>query len=294
MDKPNFPLARKREFIQTSPYITTQPPKTTFLSLPPEIRIIIYHLALPSRTIIPITAPPKSKPKTQRTALLRTTKQIYTEASFYFYTRNTFRFSNGSFGSRSHANPQGLQHFLKRVPAKHLALIRRAAIDIYLHFYYWGDEGAAVSWLHGPPQWGSPAIGDALRMADQVTKHLTGLKFISLEWFEGFDTYHPIGNQPIYLHHRWRIEHVLQSSRNAKCSIGIMERLLPGKMLKMIVMEERMAKMMKAALDKLMERNGLAGNILHKVDSSGRAWVVHYLFVRKDFKDILSGSSPLG
>jgi len=113
------------------------PPKSPFLSLPPEIRNNVYELLVikedPIRVCSPRYAP------SSFSVLLRLNKQINTEASTLFYCKNRFILGNGPWGSTSLANAHGLKAFLKRVPKKYLAHITDVVVEIHCrqNYYKW-------------------------------------------------------------------------------------------------------------------------------------------------------------
>ncbi|KAL8825958.1 MAG: hypothetical protein Q9170_007592, partial [Blastenia crenularia] len=96
---------------------TPIPPKYTFLSLPPEIRCMIYDLllripatinpyptAFQPRNVVPLGTP------FPQVSILGTCRSIYAEASKVFYGDNTFRLNldSSALASTNPLGPQGL------------------------------------------------------------------------------------------------------------------------------------------------------------------------------------------
>ena len=99
---------------------------TNFFSLPIELRNIIYSLVLLPSHNIKICSPPgkylwdregcrRPRPKKGFGQLLLVNKQIYKEASYVFYSKNTFAIGSGPYGSTTVPNLHGLKCFLQRI-----------------------------------------------------------------------------------------------------------------------------------------------------------------------------------
>ena len=119
----------------------------TFISLPLEIREMVYSLLLVYDNPIPIASPcPKHKcpdgtysecnlPSVTRQIkidlpkdfanLSRASKQINTEASLVFYSRNAFLVANDLYHSPHFSNVHAIRVFKQRTPPEKMALIRR-------------------------------------------------------------------------------------------------------------------------------------------------------------------------
>jgi hypothetical protein len=63
--------------------------------------------------------------------LLRINKQINTEASALFYSRNTWVTGNGKWGSRRAVNGHALRAFISRVPKRNIAQIKNVIFEIH-------------------------------------------------------------------------------------------------------------------------------------------------------------------
>lgn len=75
-----------------SELVITKKKPTTFLSLPIELRIIVYKLHLPSTTNISLCSHPDTPKADLGTNILYTCRQIYLEASQYAYGNRLFKY----------------------------------------------------------------------------------------------------------------------------------------------------------------------------------------------------------
>jgi hypothetical protein len=120
----------------TMSYRTVSP----LLSVPPEIRNMIYVLIVKKNEGILVCSPRRKQPVKNRPVseniipLLLLNKQINNEASAVFYSSNTFIFGNGNWGLRSQTNLHAFKAFVSRVPAKSISRIRKVVIQI--HFWH--------------------------------------------------------------------------------------------------------------------------------------------------------------
>ena len=102
-----------------------------------QIRSAIYEVLLVREDPLPVCSPrPKHVVGRALTpesflAILHLNKHINTEASPIFYSKNTFAFGNGPYGSTTKPNAHGMKAFLQRVPPKHIACIQHAVLEIY-------------------------------------------------------------------------------------------------------------------------------------------------------------------
>jgi hypothetical protein len=104
---------------------------------PPEIRNMIYKL-LPLVSDQPINVnlsknilggkSSKTRPRKQKTGIMRVDKQTYLETSQIFYGQNKFVFGAGVLGSYDELNLQGFKQFIARVPKQHLAAITNVVL----------------------------------------------------------------------------------------------------------------------------------------------------------------------
>ena len=107
-----------------------------FLSLPPEIRNMIYIILLINEISIPIASPhrkqrrEKRRDRTYFACLLRVNRQINEEAKTIFYGSNTFAIGNGRWGSKEHPNLHGLKKFTARVPKPCIRLIQHIELEV--------------------------------------------------------------------------------------------------------------------------------------------------------------------
>ncbi|KAH0371007.1 hypothetical protein KCU65_g2175, partial [Aureobasidium melanogenum] len=75
-----------------SELVVTKKAPTTFLSLPIELRIMIYKLHLPSTTNITLCSHPQVPKADLGTDILYTCRQVYLEATQYAYGNRLFRY----------------------------------------------------------------------------------------------------------------------------------------------------------------------------------------------------------
>jgi hypothetical protein len=138
--------------------------RTTFMSLPLEIRVMVYELSLNGDFMVEVTSLKKwnSKKITTKishnsitTALLPVNKQIHAEAAPVFYKTNIFLIGNGDWGTRRQANLHGLQSFISRVPAWHLSLITTLAVDFYTFPHQWASSTDRDPWRKSPKEFQS-------------------------------------------------------------------------------------------------------------------------------------------
>ena len=139
------------------------PQKSTldFLSLPPKTRLRIYEYVLVCEPqLIPDYTPPANQPLTP--SILRTCKQIHSEASPVLYSKNTFLV----------AEPDRILKWLigiGRVNIKYLNSIR-----IFVHPVYYTKE---IPFLHNANEsafW--------YKLLDQLAREATGLRHIYIFW----------------------------------------------------------------------------------------------------------------
>ncbi|KAG9691198.1 hypothetical protein KCU95_g6835, partial [Aureobasidium melanogenum] len=76
----------------TSELVVTKKAPTTFLSLPVELRMIIYKLHLPATTNIALCSHPHTPKADLGTNILYTCRQVYLEASQYAYGNRLFKY----------------------------------------------------------------------------------------------------------------------------------------------------------------------------------------------------------
>ena len=125
----------------------------TFHSLPPEIRLMIYELALDTsekteldkQILLPMSSPRRFRPgpppygrpsgESKLSAFLklqRVSKLIQAEVCPYFLSRNGFVVGSGPYGSSEEINMHGFRTFIRLVPAQYISFIRRIAIFVNL------------------------------------------------------------------------------------------------------------------------------------------------------------------
>ncbi|KAK4497865.1 hypothetical protein PRZ48_010520 [Zasmidium cellare] len=107
---------------QTISSETTTPPEPTLLGMPPEIRNIIYRYTLLSESMIKVTATSPSQP-----ALLRTNRQLRTEALPIFLTENTFKVDAWDMQLSIPSNYA--EHWLSRIAYKSFFITMRGKKD---------------------------------------------------------------------------------------------------------------------------------------------------------------------
>jgi hypothetical protein len=172
-------------------------PNTGFLKLPGEIRNLIYSFLIPSNTEIMIHSPwkqcqlKKSPPTNSFTSLLAVNKLISYEASTYFYGANTFIIGNAFWGSRVEANAHGLKAFVSRVPAKHLAHIKKIELEIHERPQFVTIRTSAS------PVLGTAGDASALQILGRaIINHFTGLKTLLIQVKSG-QVWSPWGEPPL-------------------------------------------------------------------------------------------------
>jgi hypothetical protein len=122
----------------------------SLLTLPPEIRDLIYRLLLTQKYPVSVHSPQRRsslknarKPKTslptqnQRPqehldAILRVNKHIHEKTAPIFYSTNRFVVGIGHYGSTESANLNGLKCFMARVPLRYISLIKRVVLVIHM------------------------------------------------------------------------------------------------------------------------------------------------------------------
>jgi len=124
--------------------------------LPPEIRNMIYKL-LPLVFKSPIKVTPsknilhgksaRSRPRKQKTGILRVDKQTYLETSQIFYSQNKFIFGTSMSDSQDEPNLQGFKQFITRVPKQHLAAITNVELTCCSHSNRWYASISDWAWI---------------------------------------------------------------------------------------------------------------------------------------------------
>ncbi|KAH8669494.1 hypothetical protein BGZ60DRAFT_407590 [Tricladium varicosporioides] len=167
----------------------------SLLSLPIEIRLQIYHLLIPTHTVIHITSPRRKHiceshrscasysnrhaltspnpmyPTTAHFLLLSVlNKAIRAEVLPIFYSKNTFFLLNGSIGSMHEPNIRALQHFKSTTSSSTISLIRKLVFQINLHSSTDFNIDTSIREIH--------------EIARGITLKFSGVKSIRLEAFE--------------------------------------------------------------------------------------------------------------
>jgi hypothetical protein len=107
------------------------------MTLPPEIREVIYRLLLVQEVSIHISSP-KSRTfrdlmfSSARASILYVDRQIHAESIRIFYSANTFIVGNGQLGSTQHENEHGLISFVNHVPSHLVTSITKIILVIHL------------------------------------------------------------------------------------------------------------------------------------------------------------------
>lgn len=141
--------------------MSAQKSKSYLLSLPTEIRFMIYELLLTQiQPLDVLTIFKRSENSNIHSSILRTCKQVQNEASMMLYSKNKFLFGG------SVQDLEWLQR-IGRVNIKYLTSIR----------IYVGDMDYHIS-----PSWGPPTIFLCYKIIGRLTREATGLRHVEVYW----------------------------------------------------------------------------------------------------------------
>jgi len=225
---------------------------------------MIYSLLIQHPTPIKIRSPRKKRGMQKslgitKYGIFRVNKQIRHEASTMFYATNTFIIGNGSWGSTWDTNPHGLKAFISRVP--YISQITKVQLEIH------SRRAFTVPTLHRhtfpPPPHVLGDTNDALALHSinrALLQHFTRLERIEYQ-------IHPTGP---YLQDVGQYRKLSRGEATDELA-RMLRTLLKHKNLKEVHTFNDAWVDMQAAVDKVLETNPEAGQILKRPvqDSKG-------------------------
>jgi hypothetical protein len=234
----------------------------TFLTLPPEIRNMIYCLLLIKPHPILICSPRRKHVVNQELTsenfgcLLRINKQVNIEASTIFYSKNQFVVGNGSWASKKFANVHALKAFLSRVPRKYIAHITNVVVEVHCR----------KDCTNGPifvfPRIPELLLGTAheasnlLTISRALVRHFKGLEILTYQKLDsGEDIYMPFPRLPS--------PKLSTSEAIAELQKSLLVVLRHTNLKEIRTFDDKLVDM-QTAVEKILSKNPKAGEILRK------------------------------
>jgi hypothetical protein len=175
---------------QTRANTVVQSRNLSFMTLPGEVRNLIYGFVLSRKMHFYVRSPlprhelikrRKNNQTSRLVGLLGLNKQIQSEVSILFYSKANFHFGNGEYHSTEMVNMHGLSSFLTRVPKHLIACITNITLNVHLTIdNYEGRSGIRYAKLDD-----SIDAADFQRMATVAKTKFLALQRLTIQYQSG-------------------------------------------------------------------------------------------------------------